>query len=271
MLNNVPQVTLLFWIVKMMSTTVGETAADFLTVDLNMGLALTSALTGVLLIVALSVQLRTRRYAPSVYWLTVVLISTFGTLVTDSLVDLQGVALTTTTAVFSVALVATFALWWASERTLSIHDITTTRRELFYWLAILFTFALGTAATRFTGPGGLFTFALGTAVGDLVAEGLNVGYATSALIYGTLIALVALAYYVFKLNAVLAFWLAYILTRPLGASVGDWLSQPLANGGLGLGTVSTSLALLGAILAGVIYMSVTRFDAVDARTEGVRA
>ena len=253
MLNKVPQVTLLFWIVKMMSTTVGETAADFLTVDLNMGLALTSAWTGVLLIVALAVQLRTRRYVPSVYWLTVVLVSTFGTLVTDSLVDLQGVALTTTTAVFSVALIATFALWWSAERTLSIHDITTTRRECFYWLAILFTFALGTAA------------------GDLVAEGLNLGYATSALIYATLIAAVALAYYRFKMNAVLAFWLAYILTRPLGASVGDWLSQPLANGGLGLGTVGTSLAFLGAILAGVIYMSVTRFDAVEARRQKVEA
>ncbi len=253
MLNKVPQATLLFWIVKMMCTTVGETAADFLTVDLNMGLMLTSALTGVLLVFALAAQLRTRRYVPWVYWLSVVLISTFGTLVTDSLVDLHGVALTTTTAVFGAALIATFALWWAAERTLSIHDITTTRRELFYWLAILFTFALGTAA------------------GDLVAEGLNLGYAMSALIYGTLIALVALACYGFKLNAVLAFWLAYILTRPLGASIGDYLSQSLQNGGLGLGTIGTSLAFLGAILAGVIYMTVTRFDAADARVEGVQA
>lgn len=245
MLNKVPQVTLVFWIVKMMSTTVGETAADFLTVDLKMGLAMTSVLASVLLAAALGAQLRTRRYVPSVYWLTVVLISTVGTLITDSLIDLYGIPLTTTTAAFGVALAATFALWYASERTLSIHSITTTRRELLYWLAILFTFALGTAA------------------GDLVAEGLKLGYATSALIYGGLIALVALAFYVLRINAVLAFWVAYILTRPFGASIGDYLSQPVANGGLGLGTVWSSVSFLAAILAAVCYMTVTRFDAID--------
>ena len=249
MLNKVPQVTLIFWIVKMMSTTVGETGADLLNADLNFGLAKTSLLTSVLLVVALAVQLRTRRYVPSIYWLAVVLISTVGTLITDSLVDLYHVPLTTTTAVFSVALLATFAAWYASERTLSIHSITTTRRELFYWLAILVTFALGTAA------------------GDLVAEGLNLGYATSALIYGGAIALVALAFYAHKLNAVLAFWIAYILTRPFGASIGDWLSQPAANGGLGLGTVWTSVAFLVAILAAVVWMTITRFDALDAREQ----
>ena len=246
MLNKVPQVTLVFWIVKMMSTTVGETAADLLNVDLKLGLAMTSVLTSVLLVIALAAQLRTRRYVPLVYWLTVVLISTVGTLITDSLIDTYGVPLTTTTAVFGVALIVTFALWYASERTLSIHSITTTRRELFYWLAILFTFALGTAA------------------GDLLAEGLNLGYGTSALIYGSMIALVALAHYAFRLNAVLAFWLAYILTRPFGASCGDLLSQPAANGGLGLGTVGTSIGFLAAILGLVIFMTVTRFAAVDA-------
>ena len=253
MLNKVPQVTLIFWIVKMMSTTVGETGADLLNADLGFGLAKTSLLTSALLVVALAAQLRTRRYVPSIYWLTVVLISTVGTLITDSLVDLYHVPLTTTTAVFSVALLATFAAWYASERTLSIHSITTTRRELFYWLAILFTFALGTAA------------------GDLVAEGLNLGYATSALIYGGLIALVALAFYALKLNAVLAFWIAYILTRPFGASIGDWLSQPASNGGLGLGTVWTSVAFLVAILAAVVWMTITRFDALDAREQAAIA
>lgn len=252
-LNKVPQVTLIFWIVKMMSTSVGETAADFLTSDLKLGLALTTALMSLLLIAALAAQFRTRRYTPGVYWLAVVLISTVGTLITDALVDLYGVALTTTSAAFGIALVAVFALWYASERSLSIHGIVTRRREGFYWLAILFTFALGTAA------------------GDLVAEGLDLGYAVSALIYGGLIALVTLAFLAWKLNAVLAFWLAYVLTRPFGASIGDFLSQPAANGGLGFGTVWTSVVFLLAILAAVGYMSLTRFDAIDTPQEGAPA
>jgi len=253
MLNKVPQVTLIFWIVKMMSTTVGETAADFLTVDLKFGLAITSVLTSLLLIAALVAQLRTRRYVPSVYWLTVVLISTVGTLITDSLIDLYGVPLTTTATMFGVALIASFALWYASERSLSIHSIVTTRRELYYWLAILFTFALGTAA------------------GDLGAEGLSLGYGMSAMIYGALIALVALGFYVFRMNEVLAFWMAYILTRPFGASMGDYLSQPATNGGLGLGTVWTSGVFLATIVAAVGCMTRTRFDAIDAREERVLA
>ncbi len=250
-LNKVPQVTLSFWIVKMMSTSVGETAADFLTSNLKLGIAMTTLLTSLLVIAALAAQLRTRRYTPGVYWLAVVLISTVGTLITDGLVDLYGVALTTTSAGFGIALIAVFALWYASERTLSIHSIVTRRRECFYWLAILFTFALGTAA------------------GDLVAEGLDLGYPVSALIYGGLIALVALAFLLLKLNAVLAFWLAYVLTRPFGASIGDYLSQPAANGGLGLGTVWTSAVFLLAILAAVGYMTLTRFDAIDTPKEGV--
>jgi uncharacterized membrane-anchored protein len=253
MLNKVPQVTLIFWIVKMMSTSVGETAADFLASDMEMGIAITTVLTGLLLVAALAAQFRTRRYTPSVYWLSVVSISTVGTLITDALVDLYGVALTTTSAAFGLALMAVFALWYASERTLSIHSIHTMRRECFYWLAILFTFALGTAA------------------GDLVAEGLDLGYATSALIYGSLIALVALAFWLRKLNAVFAFWVAYVLTRPFGASIGDYLSQPAENGGLGLGTVWTSVVFLTAILAAVGYMTFTRFDAIEASEEGLRA
>ncbi|EXI88506.1 MAG: hypothetical protein AW11_02126 [Candidatus Accumulibacter regalis] len=239
MLNKVPEVTLFFWIIKIMATTVGETAADFLNVNLDFGLTGTSLVMGGLLLVALLAQIKVKRYIPWIYWLAVVLISVFGTLVTDNLVDNFGVSLQTTTAIFSIALLATFGLWYASERTLSIHTIFTTRRELFYWAAILFTFALGTAA------------------GDLAAEGLQLGYAYSGLMFGAMIGAVTIAYYLFNLNAVLAFWIAYVLTRPFGASCGDLLSQPVANGGLGLGTVVTSAIFLLTILGLVAYLTAT--------------
>ena len=238
-LNKVPAVTLAFWLIKIMATTVGETAADFLNSHFNLGLGGTSLIVGALLVATLVWQFTLRRYVPTAYWVVVVLLSVFGTLITDNLVDNLGVTLPTTTAVFSVALAATFAAWFAVERSLSIHTITSSRREAFYWAAILFTFALGTAA------------------GDLLAEGLQLGYLASALIYGGLIAIVAAAHLVFKANAVASFWVAYVLTRPFGASCGDWLSQPVDNGGLGLGTVSTSVVFLGVILALIGWMSWT--------------
>jgi len=241
----VPEVTLYFWLIKVLCTTVGETAADYLDTNLNMGLTNTTYVMSVLLVAALVAQFSARRYVPGVYWLVVVLISVVGTLVTDNLTDNLGVPLTTTTAVFSVVLAATFAVWYAVERTLSIHSIRTPRREAFYWLTILFTFALGTAS------------------GDLVAEKMNLGYWPSALIFGGVIAAITLAHYKLRLNAVLAFWLAYILTRPLGASLGDYLSQAKADGGLGLGTVGTSALFLTAILALVVYLTVTRRDQID--------
>lgn len=242
MLNKVPEVTLYFWIIKIMATTVGETAADFLNFNLNWGLTNTTYLMAILFLITLFFQFRARKYVPGIYWLAVVLISVIGTLVTDNLVDNYGVALETTTVVFGLALLATFAVWYASEKTLSIHSIYTTRREAFYWLAILFTFALGTAA------------------GDLIAEGLNLGYWISALLFAIVIGVVTLAYYFFKMNAVLAFWIAYILTRPFGASLGDYLSQPRHAGGLGLGTMGTSAIFLVIILILVIYLTKTRID-----------
>lgn len=242
MLNKVPEVTLYFWIIKIMATTVGETGADFLAFNMKLGLTGTSLVMGAILVAFLFMQLRSRKYVPWLYWVTVVLISIVGTLITDNMVDNFGVALKTTTFIFSAALLAVFAAWYASEKTLSIHTIFTTRRELFYWAAILFTFALGTAA------------------GDLAAEGLGLGYANSAMIFGAMIAIVTLAFYVFRMNAILAFWIAYILTRPLGASFGDLLSQPVAKGGLGLGTVVTSLIFLVIIVTLVIYLTITRKD-----------
>ncbi|HTU15136.1 MAG TPA: hypothetical protein VMF31_08055 [Solirubrobacterales bacterium] len=242
MLNKVPEVTLYFWIIKILCTTVGETAADYMNVDLGFGLTNTTYFVTALLIVALIFQFASRRYVPGIYWTAVVLISVVGTLITDNLVDNMGVALQTTTIVFSLALAATFALWYAFERTLSIHTIVTVRREAFYWLAILFTFALGTSA------------------GDQVAEAYGLGFFVSVLIFAGAIGLVALAHFRFRLGAITAFWAAYILTRPLGASIGDWMSQPTADGGLGLGTTGTSFIFLAAILGLVIFLSVTKRD-----------
>jgi uncharacterized membrane-anchored protein len=251
MFNKVPEVTIFFWIIKVLCTTVGETGADFLNDNLNLGLTNTTYITGALLVAALVFQFRSRRYVPGIYWVTVVLISVVGTLITDNMVDNFGVSLVVSTTIFAIALAVTFAIWYASERTLSIHSIVTTKREAFYWLAILFTFALGTAA------------------GDLVAEKLSVGYWQSALLFAGLIAIDAVAGLRLGINAVLAFWIAYILTRPLGASIGDYLSQPRADGGLGLGTTVTSIIFLAAILVVVVYLSVTKIDQEVVATEVV--
>jgi uncharacterized membrane-anchored protein len=237
-LNKVPEITLIFWVIKMMSTTVGETAADYLSFHLHVGMINTSIIMGVFLLFTLWVQLKQSQYRPGAYWSVVVLISIFGTLVTDIITDKLDVPLPVSTAVFSALLAATFAYWISKERTLSIHSIVTLKRELFYWLAILFTFALGTA------------------VGDWVSEDMNVGYGMSAIVFGGLITLISLVFYRFKANAVLCFWLAYILTRPLGASIGDLLSQPIRKGGLVFGTTSTSIVFLAIIIALVAYLSV---------------
>jgi uncharacterized membrane-anchored protein len=244
MLNKVPEITLYFWIIKVLCTTVGETAADYLNTNLGFGLSGTSYVMSAVLIVALVFQFASRRYKPGIYWLSVVLISVVGTLITDNLVDTYGVPLQTTTIIFAVALAATFAWWYASEKTLSIHTIFTTRREGFYWAAVLFTFALGTAA------------------GDLISEKMALGYLNAVLLFAGTIAVVAVAHFRFRMNAILAFWLAYILTRPLGASIGDYMSQAKVDGGLGLGTTVTSFIFLGTILALVIYLAATKVDVI---------
>ncbi|MFJ8005998.1 COG4705 family protein [Streptomyces fagopyri] len=243
--NKVPEVTAYFWIIKVLCTTVGETAADLLNEKLGMGLTGVSLLMSALLAAVLVVQFRTKAYNPGVYWLAVALISVVGTLISDNLTDNLGVPLTTSTAVFSVALAIVFAVWYRRERTLSIHSIDTVSREAYYWLAVLFTFALGTAA------------------GDLVAEKMALGYWVSAVLFGLAIAAVAVARFALGLNAVLAFWIAYILTRPLGASIGDYLSQPTGDGGLGFGTVITSVLFLAVILALVVFLATTRKDVTE--------
>lgn len=236
MLNKVPEVTLIFWTIKILSTTVGETGADYLAVHAGLGANWTMACMASLLVVALILQLRSSRYVPWIYWLTVVLVSIVGTQITDFLTDKLEVSLYVSTAAFACALAATFALWYAVERTLSIRTIVTTRRELFYWAAILFTFALGTAA------------------GDLATEALGLGFQLGVAVFAVLIAFIAV-FYQLGTNPVLSFWLAYILTRPLGASLGDLLSQSRNYGGVGLGTVHTSLVFLTVIIVLVVWVT----------------
>jgi uncharacterized membrane-anchored protein len=247
MLNKVPEVTIYFWIIKVLCTTVGETAADYMSDNLGLGEKLTALIMAGVLVAALVWQFRKSRYVPGVYWLAVVLISIVGTLITDNLTDNYRVGTTVTTPIFAAALAVTFAVWYGFERTLSIHTIFTRRRESFYWLAILFTFALGTAG------------------GDLLSEKLSLGYWVATGIFAAAIAVVAVSHFVFRLNAVLAFWLAYILTRPLGASMGDGLSQT-GNQGLGLGTTVTSLIFLSVIAALVVYLTRSLVDAAPAAT-----
>ncbi len=234
--NKVPAITLVFWIIKIMATTVGETAADLLSTTLKLGLTITSYVMAGLLIVSLVVQFRAKKYVPVIYWIVVVFISVVGTLISDNLVDNLGVSLVTTSIVFAVALALVFIVWYAVERSLSVHTIYTTRRELFYWAAILFTFSLGTSA------------------GDLLSERLGLGYALSGLMFAAGIAVVFAAYRM-GLNSVLAFWIGYILTRPLGASVGDLLTADPSDGGLGLGTIPVSAVFLVVIVGLVIYLT----------------
>lgn len=237
LLSKVPEVTLLFWLVKIMGTTVGETFADYLSRDLNLGLVTTSAILGGTLVAMLAVQVWSRAYSPWKYWLTVILISVAGTLITDNLTDNLQVPLLVSTLLFGGLLILTFTLWYLSEKTLSIHSIVTRRREAFYWATILLTFALGTAG------------------GDFLAEQVNLGYALSGTIFAVGIAGVALAFWVFKLDPIWSFWVAYILTRPLGASIGDLLIQPADQGGLDLGLLPVNFAFLGAIVAAVAVLT----------------
>ncbi|MDB6052410.1 MAG: hypothetical protein JWR17_5156 [Pseudomonas sp.] len=232
-LNKVPEVTVSFWVIKIMSTTVGETFADFLAVDVGLGAAVTTIGMVTLLAIALFGQVRTRAYTPWTYWLTVVLVSIVGTQITDVLTDLLDVSLYTSTAVFSVLLATLFLVWYRVEHTLSIHEVVTPRREWFYWAAVLCTFALGTAA------------------GDLATEALGLGFTLGAVIFGALIAATFAAWRMGG-NAVLTFWIGYILTRPFGASLGDLLTQAKTYGGLGMGATWTSAIFLCVILILVV-------------------
>lgn len=236
--------------IKILCTTVGESFADWINMKLGVGLVNTAWIFTAVFVVVLAVQLRLKRYVPFPYWLTVVVVSVTGTLYTDILTDQLNVPLWISSAVFSVLLAVVFGVWWARERTLSIHSVTTLPRESFYWLAVLVTFALGTAT------------------GDWTLELTGWSPGVSVLLPLGLIAAITLLWK-FGANPVLSFWLAYILTRPLGANIGDWLASPkVAENpgdptGLALGTFTTSLIFLGLILATVIYLTVTRSDVTE--------
>ena len=240
-LNKVPEITIYFWVIKVLCTTVGETFADFMATHFGLTLTVESLIFGAILAVALAVQMKLTRYVPFSYWLCVVLVSIFGTLVTDNLTDHFGTPLWLSTTIFSALLAVVFGVWYQSQRTLSIHTIVTLPRETFYWLAVLVTFALGTAS------------------GDWVVELLNTGYKWPFLLVVAIVALISLAHYRLGLGAVLTFWLVYILTRPLGANLGDLLSQSDLDG-LGLGAANTSYIFLAAILGLVVFLTVTKRD-----------
>jgi uncharacterized membrane-anchored protein len=244
MLNKVPEVTVYFWVIKILCTTVGESFADYINETLGFGLTNTTLVFSVALVAVLVVQFRLDRYVPGVYWLAVVLISVVGTLLTDNLTDARGVPLWISTTVFSVLLAAVFGTWYTRERTLSIHTIVTTPRESFYWLTVLVTFALGTA------------------VGDWTIELTGWSPAAAVLLPLGLILAVLVAWRI-GAGPVLSFWLAYILTRPLGANIGDFLASTRDDGGLGLGTFGTSAVFLLTILAVVVYLTRTRADRTE--------
>jgi uncharacterized membrane-anchored protein len=244
LLNKVPEITIWFWIIKILCTTVGESFADWIAVDLGVGLINTTIIFTVVLIAVLTWQIRLPRYNAFPYWLTVVVLSVTGTLYTDILTDKYGVNLAITTPVTAAALAIVFAVWYRREHTLSIHSIVTVPREMFYWLAILVTFALGTAAGDWT----------------LELTGWKPGVAV--LLPTILIAAVVVGWR-FGANAVLSFWIAYVLTRPLGANLGDWLAVPKEIGGRGIGTLGTSAIFLTAILATVTYLAVRRPDVIE--------
>jgi uncharacterized membrane-anchored protein len=244
LLSKVPEVTVWFWIIKILCTTVGESFADWINNTLGVGLNATALIFTVVLAAVLVCQLRLNRYVPSIYWLTVVVLSVTGTLYTDILTDNLNVPLAVSTSVFAAVLAIVFAVWYARERTLSIHSIVTRPRELFYWLAVLVTFALGTA------------------VGDWTLQLTGWAPGVSVLLPAGLIVFIVIGWRL-GANAVLSFWLAYILTRPLGANLGDWFASPSTSGGLGLGYGITSAIFLTAILATVVYLTRTRADVIE--------
>lgn len=232
----VPLVTLIFWIIKTLSTTVGETAADFMSFGLGLGMPVTALLISMLMVFFFILQFcKFKEYVPTIYWSLVVLMSILGTLITDMLVDLAGVSLILLSIVFTCMMICGFFIWYHNEGTLSIHSIDTAKREAYYWIVILLAFALGTG------------------VGDLISEYFSLGYGTALLLFAVCITLVTIAYYFLGLNAVLAFWIAYVLTRPLGASLGDFMIQPRTNGGLACSMSSINIAFFLAISVGVIY------------------
>ena len=258
--RRIPEVTVWYWVVLTLTATLGQAVAALLSDVLGLGLTLTTAATMATLSGALVVQFAGHRYSAFRYWVVLILISTVGTLLVDDMVDNLEVPAEAATATFALALAATFAVWRTRQRTLSLRTIDTPSREGYYWLAVLFALALGKAA------------------GDLTAERLGLGYAPATAILTGLVAVVAAGHRLLGLDAVLAFWVAFLLTRQLGGAAGDLLARPADDGGLGFGTTQTSLAFLAVVAGVIVYLASTRRDAPPAylvrpaglRTEGDR-
>jgi uncharacterized membrane-anchored protein len=240
--RKVPEITAIFWIIKLLSTAMGESTSDYLVFQINSYVAVVCGCLG--LIGALALQFRTPRYVVWRYWLAVVMVAVFGTMAADVAHVVLGIPYAVSSACFAFALALIFVLWDRSEHTLSIHTIYPGRRELFYWATVIATFALGTAA------------------GDLTAATLGLGYFASMVLFAVLFALPAIGYFRFGLNPVVAFWFAYVVTRPLGASFADWTGKSTL-GGLGLGDGPVALVLTALIVGLVGYLTVTHSDMQD--------
>ncbi|HEY2191802.1 MAG TPA: hypothetical protein VGH76_05800 [Actinomycetospora sp.] len=240
MLSKVPEITLVFWVAKLLTTGMGETTWDALDIAFDQTIAVT--ITGVLFVASMVIQFVRRSYNAWAYWFAIVMVSVFGTTVADLVHNDFGVPYTVSTAVLLVLVGLVFALWYRVEGTLSIHSITTRRREVFYWAAVLLTFALGTAA------------------GDWTASTLHLGYLPSGILFGVLFFLPAIAYRWLGGNAILCFWLSYVLTRPLGASFADWFGGPAGRGGLALGMDRVAIVMTVIIVGVVAYFAISRVD-----------
>jgi uncharacterized membrane-anchored protein len=248
LLRKVPEVTLYFWVIKLLTTAMGESVSDYLVGRYNPYAVVVSGF--IAFVLAIAWQFKVRRYIPAVYWLTVAMVAVFGTMAADVMHVALGIPYLVSTMVFVVALAVIFALWWHAERTLSIHSIDSRRREVFYWATVLATFALGTAA------------------GDMMAYTAGLGFLSAGLAFAALFALPAIAYRWFGLNEVAAFWAAYIVTRPLGASFADWMGKPVSVGGLGWGDGPVSGVLAAAIVLLVAYVTWRSVDAPRTASSG---
>ncbi|TGE06418.1 COG4705 family protein [Hymenobacter fodinae] len=236
-MKKIPEVTLLFWVMKICATTLGETAGDLLSMTLNVGYALSSALLLGLFLVVLGGQLLARRYLPALYWAVILATSTAGTTLSDYLDRTLGLGYATGAGLLVALLLAVLGVWYWSELSLSVSNIRTRRGELFYWLAILVSNTLGTA------------------LGDYLADDSGLGFGGGALLIGSLLAVVVLAYYFTRLSHVFLFWVAFVLTRPFGATFGDLLTKTPEQHGLGFGTQGASLILFGLLVGLVLYDS----------------
>jgi uncharacterized membrane-anchored protein len=237
-LRRVPEITTFFWIIKLFTTALGESTSDYMVQRFNPYLAVTVGFLG--FVIAMFIQFRAQRYIPWAYWLAVTMVAIFGTMAADVLHVGLGIPYIVSAVFFTVVLAAVFTIWYRTERTLSVHSIDTSRREVFYWMTVLATFALGTA------------------LGDLAAYTFGLGFFSAAILFAVIFAVPAIAWWKFKLNPIIAFWAAYIMTRPLGASFADWTGKAPVSGGLGLGQLPVSVVLTLAIISLVTYISIYR-------------